>query len=276
MLVNLTIRQWSARRRDKDVGKEVEKNHQAKDAGNFNKLLIDKEALAPIVTLAGKLRTTHYDMTLPWGDDGSRLLPAKMFFDYREAINSLRSQYDAAVQKFVDEYPTYVQNARKRLGTMYNPRDYPDHDRVAHKFSAKPHFTAVPEAKDFRVDLGEDEVREIKKDIEANVRALMNDAINDLWSRLRDCVERIHDRLSDPEAVFRDSLIENAQFVCSVASKLNVGEDQTMESIRRDIEKRLCFAAPQRLRDDKTLRKQVADSAAEIFEQLKHRGGDAA
>lgn len=273
MLVNLTIRQWSARRRDKDVGKEVEKSHSAKDAGNFNKLLIDKEALAPIVTLAGKLRTTHYDMTLPWGDDGSRLLPAKMFFDYREAISGLRGQFDTAVRKFVDEYPTYVQNARKRLGTMYNPRDYPDADRVAHKFGAKPHFTAVPEAKDFRVDLGEEEVAEIKKDIEANVRTLLGDAERDLWVRIRDCVQRIHDRLSDPEAVFRDSLIENAQFVCSVATKLNIHDDAKMEEIRVEII-RMCDIAPQRLRDDKDLRKRVADNAFKVLQDMGDRGRD--
>ncbi len=252
MLVNLTIRQWSARRRDKDVGKEVEKTHQAKDAGNFNKLLIDKEALAPIVTLCGKLRSTHYDMTLPWSDDGSRLLPAKMFFDYREAINGLRSQLDTAVQDFTSMYPTYVQNARKRLGTMYNPKDYPDQDRVAMKFGAKPYFTAVPEAKDFRVDLGADEVR-------------------DLWVRMRDCVQKIYDRLSDPEAVFRDSLIENAKFVAEISKKLNINDDKELENIRVDIT-HMCAIAPQRLRDDKTLRAQVATTAHSIIVKMGDRG----
>lgn len=274
MLVNLTIRQWSARRRDKDVGKEVEKNHQAKDAGNFNKLLIDKEALAPIVTLVGKLRTTHYDMTLPWGDDGSRLLPAKMYFDYRDAINALRGQFQSAIDKFVAEYPTYVQNARKRLGTMYNPKDYPDPDRVAQKFGAQPHFTTVPEAKDFRVNLGEEEVAEIKKNIERDMNTLLGQAANDLWIRMRDCVQKIHDRLSDPEAVFRDSLIENAQFVAEIGVKLNVNDDKELEDIRRDID-HMCQIAPQRLRDDKTLRAQVAATALDILNKMGERGRDA-
>lgn len=271
MLVNLTIRQWSARRRDKDVGKEIEKSHLAKDAGNFNKLLIDKEALAPLVTLAGKLRTTHYDMTLPWGDDGSRLLPAKMFFDYRDAISTLRGQYQAAIDKFVAEYPTYVQNARKRLGTMYNPKDYPDPDRVGQKFGAKPNFTPVPEAKDFRVDLGTEEVAAIKKDIENDMNSLLNQAANDLWIRLRDCVQKIYDRLSDPEAVFRDSLIENAQFACSVAVKLNINDDKELEDIRRDID-RMCSISPSRLREDKDLRKRVADNAHGLLQRMGKRG----
>lgn len=270
MLVNLTIRQWSARRRDKDVGREVEKNHQAKDAGNFNKLLIDKEALAPLVTIAGKLRDTHYNMTLPWTDDGSRLLPAKMYLDYTRAIADLRAKFDAAIADFAANYPTYKQNARKRLGTMYNPEDYPK--EVASKFGAKPRFLPVPDAKDFRVDLGDNEVKEIKKDIEASVSELMNAAENDLWVRMRECVQRIYDRLDDPEAVFRDSLIENAQFIVSIANKLNIHDDPKIKKICNDIEARLCFAAPQRLREDKDLRKQVATSAIAILTDMGLRG----
>src|SRR4051812_48829471 len=125
MLANLTIRAWSARKRDRDVSKEVETKHQAKDAGNFNKLLIDKDALKPIVSLTSTLRDMHYEMTLPWGDNGDRLLPSKMYFDYTRKMRNLRDQFDSAVNDFVAQYPTFKQNARKRLGSMYDPDDYP-------------------------------------------------------------------------------------------------------------------------------------------------------
>lgn len=265
MLVNLNIRGWSARKRDKNIGKEVERAHQATDAGNFNKLLIDKTALKPLENLSGVMRDTHYKMTLPWGDNGDRLLPATMYFDYVNTFRDLRSRFDSAVRDFVTNYPTYKQAARKRLGSMYDPEDYPDVSVIAQKFSAKPSFLPVPDAKDFRVDLGEEAVGEIRKDIEKEMANRQLEATKDLWSRLKDVVSRIHERLSDPEAIFRDSLIENAQTLCALAQKLNFTNDPDLEHTRKDIEHRLCRVAPQRLRDDKTVRALVADAAADIL-----------
>jgi hypothetical protein len=268
MLANLTVRQWSARKRDKDVGQEVEKNHGAKDAGNFNKLLIDKEALRPIVTLVGTLRTTHYDMTLPWGDNGDRLLPSKMYFDYTRAMRDLRDKLTSAVGDFVAGYPAFKQNARKRLGSMYDPEDYPDASDVGRKFGADLSFLPVPDAKDFRVDLGEDEVATIRADIEAQVAKQQEGAVRDLWRRLHEVVDNIHVRLLEPDAVFRDSLIENCAFVCSLASKLNINDDKALDAIRLDIEHSLTHVLPQTIRDDKVVRRRVCDAAATLLKRF--------
>lgn len=265
MIANLNVRAWSARKRDKSAGREVERNHGATDAGNFNKLLVDAVHLKPVVSLSGKLRDSHYAMTLPWGDNGDRLLPSKMYFEYTKMMRDLRGQFDAAVQKFCDDYPTYKQTARKRLGTLYDPADYPDASAIRAKFSAKVSFLPVPEASDFRVELGEEEVATIREDITRQIALQQQEAIKDLWGRLKEVTENIYNRLSDPEAVFRDSLVENAQFACSIAAKLNINDDQALESIRRDIDFNLCQVAPQRLRDDKALRAKVADAAARIL-----------
>ncbi len=271
MIANLTVRAWSARKRDRDVGKEVEKNHAATDAGNFNKLLIDKDALKPLVSLSGALRTKHYDMTMPWGDNGDRLLPSKMYFDYVKAMRDLRDQFTVAVNDFVSQYPTFKQNARKRLGTMYDPEDYPDVAQIKKKFGAELSFLPVPEAKDFRVDLGEDEVTEIRATITKEVASRYEEATRDLWFRITDAVSRVRDRLQDPDGVFRDSLVENVQAVCAIATKLNIDDDPNLDAICKDIEHRLCRIAPQRLRDDKVLRKTVYESACDIMKKLPTR-----
>jgi hypothetical protein len=268
MLANLTVRAWSARKRDKDVSREVETKHQAKDAGNFNKLLIDKDALKPLVSLSSTLRTTHYEMTLPWGDDGPRLLPSKMYFDYTKKMRELRDQFNSAVNDFVAQYPTFKQNARKRLGSMYDPEDYPDVSQIARKFGADLSFMPVPDAKDFRVELGEDEVAVIRADIEAQVAKQQENAVRNLWERLHEVTLNIRERLADPDTVFRDSLIENAQFACEIADKLNITDDADLHEISLDIDHRLCHVSPQRLRDDKALRKTVCDSAASILKKF--------
>lgn len=268
MLVNLNIRAWSARKRDKKVGKEVETNHQATNAGNFNKLLIDSDALRPIVSLTSSLRDLHYKKTLPWGDNGDRLLPGKMFFEYTKDMRDLRGKFDQAVRDFCAGYPAYVQAARKRLGTMYDPSDYSDVKDIERKFSAKPSFLPIPHAQDFRVDIGAEEVDAIKAEITKTVAALYTGATRDLWKRLYVVVEAYMDRLADDTTVFRDSLVENAIFACGIASKLNIDDDEALDDLAKDIEDRLTKIAPQRLRDDKALRKQVYNSAKDILKKM--------
>ncbi len=268
MLANLTVRMWSARKRDRKVGQEVEQAHQAKNAGNFNKLLIDKDALKAIVAANTTLRDTHYKLTLPWGDNGDRLLPATMYFEYMKQMRDLIDVFNTSVKDFCKLYPQYRQEARSRLGTMYDPQDYPDASYLSSKFESRISILPIPEAADFRVDLGKDEVDEIRKDIEKQFAVQQEEAIKDLWSRLRDVTERIFERLHNPDAVFRDSLIENAQFACSMASKLNFTENADLETTYKDIQHRLCTVAPQRLRDDKELRRRVAEAAADILKKL--------
>ena len=126
MLANLTIQQWSARKQDKAVSAEVDRAHGANDAGRYNKLLVDKSALEPISKLAGDLRSRHYHFTMPWGDNGDRLLPGTLYMKYTTEMRTLRTQFDAAVSAFISIYPNLVTNARTRLGTLYNAEDFPE------------------------------------------------------------------------------------------------------------------------------------------------------
>lgn len=268
MLATLVVRAWSARKRDKDVNDEVEKNHNAKDAGNFNKLLVDKVALKRVVSASGALRDMHYNMTLPWEDKGARLLPSKMYFEYMQEMRRMRGEFDSAVDEFCMNYAVYKSDARKRLGTLYDAEDYPDINHVRRKFEAKTEIMPVPDAKDFRVELADEEAATIREEITRQVAARQKAAVDDLWTRMREVVERMHTRLSDPEAVFRDSLVENVTMMCSIAGKLNIEDDPLLEAARADIEFRLTRVPPQRLRDDAELRRTVAKAAGDILTGL--------
>ena len=147
MIVTLTVHCWTARKQDKKVAKEVDDRHGAKDAGRYNKLLIDKAHIQPLQSLANSIRDEHYKMTLPWMDSGGRLLPSKLFMDWRDRMEGLREQYRQAVDKFVDRYEaSLVPEARQRLGTLYNPADYPRGDDVRAKFGVSHDFMPVPSA----------------------------------------------------------------------------------------------------------------------------------
>lgn len=236
MIVALTVSCWTARKQDKQVSVEVEKAHGAVDAGRYNKLLIDKAYLDPLTSYAGKVRNEHYRLTLPWLDNGGRLLPSKLFFEYQNTMDKLKSEYRKLVEDFVAVYQTQlVPAARKRLGTMYDPPDYPDATLLPRKFGIDIDIMPVPQGEDFRVEVGEGERARIQAEIEERTHQRKLDAMADAWARVRNCVELIHLRTSADKPIIRESLMENAQDLVKLLPGLNVLEDPRMTDIAREI-----------------------------------------
>lgn len=268
LLLTLNCSQWTARKYDKSVSREVESNHQAKDAGRYNKLLVPATSLKPIANMIGKIRDYHESVTLPWMNDGQRVLPAKLYLEYAQQMRTMTAEFDRLVNEFVNHYPTLIKEARLSLGTMYQPGDYPAVEDIRRKFSISVRTLPIPDAADFRVDIAEEDVLAIKAEIKADLHKHQQEALQHCWDRLREVVSKIEERLSDPDAIFRDSLIENARSLVKILPALNLLEDPELEAARSAVEMRLCMVSPQRLRDDKAVRAQTAQAASEILQRM--------
>jgi len=267
MLVALSISQWTARKHDRTVSDEVDHNHGAKDAGRYNKLLIDKEHLEPLAKLSGEIRTHHYAKTLPWGDNGERLLSSQLFFDYTRQMATYKNQFAALADTFVQNYPAMIQTARQRLGTMYEPRDYPLSSDIRNRFSIALSFTPVPSANDFRVDVGNEALEEIKASIEATNRQREQEAIKDTWRRVREVISKIQARTADPKAKIFDTLVENAAELVATLPGLNINDDPELTAIQKDIQDHL-LVRPTILRNNPFARQRVADQAQSILDKF--------
>ena len=76
LCVQLNISCWEARRQDKKVNREVAEAHGTPTSvGRYHKdLLPDCEEHQAILKIRNAWRVWHYDQTLPWGNDGSRVI----------------------------------------------------------------------------------------------------------------------------------------------------------------------------------------------------------
>jgi hypothetical protein len=265
MLVTLTISQWTARKHDRSVSSEVDRNHGAKDGGRYNKLLIRKEALDPIAKVEGAARQYLYKMTLAWGDNGERLLPAALFMEFSQTMQQFRAEFDARVRDFVQEYPTLVQEARHRLGTLYDPQDYPSSIRDKFAFPP-PAVTPVPSANDFRVNLNKEYVEQIRVDIQTAMEARQKDSLKQCWQRMHGVVSKMSERLGNEKSPIYDSLIENARELIQILPALNLSNDPELNRIAEELDGIL--VPPDRLRQDKRLRADTAARADEILKRL--------
>ena len=267
MLVDLTISQWTATKHDKAVSAEVETAHAAKDAGRYNKRLIDKAHLAEINRIANELRKHHYSRTLPWTDKGQRLLPSELFLDYRQDMAKYKADFQAAVSTFIKLYPQLVQDARMRLGTMYQAEDYPQPTDLFALFDITVEFAPVPDADDFRVDVSKETQDEIRQQITDAVALRQTKMVKECWARMREVVGRIAEQCSKENGVIRDSLIDNARDLVNILGGLNVTANPTIATIEVAIRSKLIVPAAQ-LRTSPTVRAEVARVAHELLARM--------
>lgn len=269
MLINLNIRQWSARRADKRAANEVASNHGAKtNKATFYKPLVEGGELEAIKVSAGQARTEHYRRTLPWSDNGPRILSNVGYLDYMQAISQLKGQFQKAVGEFVQSYPLLRQEAKRNLGTLFNEVDYPDVSQIAEKFSFDVSVLPLPKGDDFRCDLGTEEIDRIRQEIEANTRGALHESMLEAYNRVALAVEAYIDRLADPKTVFRDSLVQNARDLAAILPSLNIAGDPQLAAIAERLRTRLCVYEPDDLRKDPDARRQAYNEAMEMHKGL--------
>lgn len=267
MIAKLSMTQWSASKTDAKISAEVEKTHGAHNAGRYTKLLVAKSLLEPITKISSAIRTLHIDLTQPWGDDGDRLLPSKLFKRYSDEQRALKTKRDAAVQAMALQYPAEVAKAQQRLGSMYDPRDYPPVADLIKKYSVTIDITQVPAAADFRVDVADEEATEIRKQINENVHQKQGAAVKATYDRIHDVVEKLYNRLVDPEQTFKDTIVTNISDLCAVLDGLNITDDPQITQLHDDMVAAL-IVPPSKLRTDMDLRKKTANRAKKILESM--------
>jgi hypothetical protein len=263
MLVELSISTWTARKLDKKVSTQVDLDNGAKTkVVNANKnLMAGTGVLDTLVKYAANARAWHLSQTLPWTDNGSRLLPMSNFVDYKKQLGELEANYEALVDKFIVAYPNLVSAAAFQLGTLFDRNEYPDERSLKRKFKFTYSFFPVPTAGDFRIDINEEAKAEIMANCNNAYEDRLNNAMREAWSRLHECLSRMSERLTDnadgSRKIFRDSLVENGVELVTMLKHLNITQDPKLEQARRDLQSAIGAHDLDSLRDNSNAREAV-------------------
>jgi hypothetical protein len=263
MLVELSISTWTARKLDKKVSTQVDLDNGAKTkVVNANKnLMAGTGVLDTIVKYAANARAWHLSQTLPWTDNGSRLLPMSNFMNYKKQLGELETNYEALVDKFIVAYPNLVSAAAFQLGTLFDRNEYPDENSLKKKFKFTYSFFPVPTAGDFRIDINEEAKAEIMANCNSAYQDRLNNAMREAWSRLHDCLSRMSERLTDnadgSRKIFRDSLVENGVELVTMLKHLNITQDPKLELARRELQVAIGAHDLDSLRDNSNAREAV-------------------
>lgn len=271
MLVSLRLSAWTARKYDKKITSETNAAHGASaDAGRYNKMLLsgDCPSYKALMQLVGSIRTEHYANTLAWSDEGFRLLPTANYPQYSDFTRKKRAEFNTLLEEFLSEYPYLREQAKVRLKGMYKEEDYPTVSQIRGKFGFYLDFNPLPIKGDFRCELPQEEIRQIESQMVDRQGEAIKEAMTDAWKRLHDCVKHIHERMVNPDAIFRDSLIYNARELCDMLSRLNVTGDANLEKFRDEVESYLASNDPDTLRENYSLREDTATLAEDIMQRM--------
>jgi hypothetical protein len=266
MLSSLHISMWSATRTDKKASAEIADTHaiSTKRAGHYRKHAINVEAPSfKAVRAAGAvLRVRHYYWTLPWAADGVRILPAANFDKYSQEMRALRSAFGIAANEFIRDYPALKAAARSELNGLYDENDYPK--RIAGKFAIDHAILPWPEAADFRANLPQGDLDEIRRGITEEMERTTALAMRDPYERLYSHISRMVKQLSNPEGIIRETLVTGLAELCTVLPGLNIANDANLEDMRKRAESLVVGLDATCLRDHPGIRADVAKRATEI------------
>lgn len=277
MLTILSISRWTASKLDRDVTRNVLNEHNAKEkTGRFTKKVINKDGMKMITDVISRARSYHNTVTLPWGQDGVRILPAKLAQDYFKKMREFKAEFERAVSEFEGTYNDLKDRAREELGTLYDENNYPAINELRDKFAFETSVSPIPNASDFRVELSAEAVDEIKKEIEDRNKNILQNAIRHVWKELANIITHMHDRLTgtdpknpDKKMVIHNSVVENLKEMIEAIPKLNITNDPELEKMADEIKDKLCAYTPVELRKEPDKRTEVATSAEEILKKME-------
>jgi hypothetical protein len=281
MLVSLTIKAWSGAKIDKRVGQDVAAREGAdNDAGHYSKKLVAKDALADIKAISSKARAKHYEYTLPWSQDGGRILPSAVYAKHAAEMRQHEDDFELAVKAFMADYKGQILLAQRRLGSMFVEADYPDPQDIESKFAWEINVMPIPSGNDFRVSLSQDMTNAIRQDIEAKTGKAVQDATRSLFERVSKTISHMAESLEEYGEViengkvkkinpFRDSVVGNIQELVELLPVLNITGDSALTNITENIKKSLLNASAKDLREDPALRREVAKDARKVLEDME-------
>lgn len=240
VLISLNISCWPASKVDREATDKVNTDANAvASAGQVRKDLFAGTSLRKdIERKAARVRNFFSTSTLPWADKGERMLPMPLFMEVKQTITRDKREYDEMCEMFFDAYPQLVADAPARLGKFYKAEDYPSIDEVRGKFGFRYTITPMPEAGDFRLDVANEELAELKAQYETAYQQRLADAMRDPWERLHTMLTGMSAKLADTDDKkrFHDTFVTNPIELCGLLTKLNVTNDPKLEEARRQLE----------------------------------------
>lgn len=230
------------------------------------KLLDTKHPRFKAVTaVRNRARAYWTSLSLPYPEPAVRLVRQDSLETFQAQMAEFKDELQEEVARLDEEYAVLKSAARERLGGLFNPADYPE--TLTGLFDVSWDYPSI-EPPDYLRQLNpqlyEQECQRVQARFDEAVE-LAEQAFIDELSRL---VSHLTERLSGQEdgrpKVFRDSSVENLNEFFARFRSLNVRSNDQLDTLVTQCQRTVQGVEPQQLRDNGSLRQQVASQLAGV------------
>ncbi len=216
-----------------------------------------------------QIRRTWMDSTLPYVENGIRLLPRLDLRRFHEQMSHLKASLQEANRELQDDYNHLREDARRRLGRLYDPADYPE--SVNGLFDLD-WFVMEIQPPQYLMRLDPELYRAEQCRVQEKFREAVELAEQAFLAEFVGLVEHLTERLASGEngerKVFRDSVVTNLLEFVDRFKHLNIGSSPDLDRLVEQTRQMIQGVPPQALRDQTGLRQTIATQLSTVTAEL--------
>lgn len=231
------------------------------------KKLLDSShpAFKAVTAIRGRILSHWKGISLPFPEPGLRLIRQVDIASFDVQMTTMRLELDEAVATLDEHFGELRAAARERLGSLYNPGDYPASLRGLFGIAWEYPSVEPPEyLQRLNPKLFEAECRRVSSRFDEAVQMSEEAFVGELNRLVSHLSERLSGQEDGKPKVFRDTAVENLREFFSRFRQLNVRSNADLDTLVEQAQSILRGVEPQQLRDNSNRRQQVASQLAGV------------
>jgi hypothetical protein len=200
-----------------------------------------------------------------------RLLPQNSLGLFANTMQTYRERLQRAAAELTAQYDQMKAEAQRRLGTLFNPADYPS--TLDGMFDLEVSYPTI-EPPNYLMALHPDVYRQEQARVRERFESAVQLAEQSFAAELQRLVAHLAERLTGlhdgQPKVFRDSAVENLREFFERFRRLNIRSSPELDALVEQAQQTIIGIEPQTLRDSNRLRQMVSRD----FEQIQAAVGE--
>jgi hypothetical protein len=228
------------------------------------------EAFRKLTSVRSRIASHWRSITLPYVEPGIRLIKQSDIAPFVTAMEEFRHELTQAERGLDDVYESMKQDARARLGKLFNEGDYPA--AVRGLFAVEWDFPSIePPAYLLRIapEVYEQERERVARRFEEAVQLAEQAFLAEFAKLIAHLTERLRDGADGERRVFRDSVVGNLGEFFEKFRRLNVRSNDELDEMVQQAQQLVGGVTPQQLRDNDGLRQHIATEMSVMQSQLE-------
>lgn len=212
-----------------------------------------------VSSIRSRAVATWKSHSLPFPEPGLRLVRRDDIESLDRQLREFKDELAAGVEQLDAHYDDMQLAARRRLGRLFNAADYPRTLRGLFEMTWDwPNVEPPNYLAQLNPDLYRQECQRVQARFDEAIRLAEQAFLDELTQLVSHLSERLAGSDDGRPKVFRDSAVENLTEFFQRFRRLNIGSNEQLDQLVEQAQRVVRGVAPQQLRDNTTLRQQVA------------------